>query len=432
MQSTQAQDQVSPTSDPSTSAPPLRDRSVLAQPLELPNGFVIPNRLAKAALSEGLGRRDLSPGSRIKRLYRRWADSGLGLTITGNVMIDRTAIGEPGNVVVEDRRHVQDLSEWARITRSGGSAAFVQINHPGRQTPRTLTAHPVAPSAIAVPGTAGVFAQPRELSSREIEGLIRRFATTAAIVTEAGFDGVQIHGAHGYLISQFLSPLSNRRTDAWGGTPEKRRRFVLEVFRAIRAEVGPATPVTIKLNSADFQRGGFGEDESIEVVHALAAEGLDLLEISGGTYTSAAMLGVDPSLKESTRRREAYFLSYAERVRAELPGLPLMLTGGFRTADGMVDAVESGAVDIVGLGRPLTVQPDFPADLLAGRTDASVVNPRRSGIRLLDNLTELTYYSVQMWRMAAGKEPAPNRHAAINVGQYLLSNGLGSLRSPRA
>jgi 2,4-dienoyl-CoA reductase-like NADH-dependent reductase (Old Yellow Enzyme family) len=122
---------------------------------------------------------------------------------------------------------------------------------------------------------------------------------------------------------------------------------VLEVFRAIRAEVGPATPVTIKLNSADFQRGGFGEDESIEVVHALAAEGLNLLEISGGTYASAAMLGVDPSLKESTRRREAYFLSYAERVRAELPDLPLMLTGGFRTAEGMVDAVESGAVDIV-------------------------------------------------------------------------------------
>ena len=270
------------------------------------------------------------------------------------------------------------------------------------------------------------------LTSREIEDLIRRFATAAAVVTEAGFDGVQIHGAHGYLISQFLSPLANQRTDAWGGTPEKRRRFVLEVFRAIRTEVGPKTPVSIKLNSADFQKGGFGEDESIEVVHALAEEGLDLLEISGGTYTSAAMLGVDPSLKESTRRREAYFLSYAERVRAELPDLPLMLTGGFRTVGGMVDAIDSGAVDLIGLGRPLTVQPDFPADLLAGRVDESVVSPRRSGIKLLDNLTELTYYSVQMWRMANGKEPAPNRHAAINVTQYLLNNGLQSLRSPRA
>ncbi|MEB3371563.1 oxidoreductase [Saccharopolyspora mangrovi] len=240
-----------------------------------------------------------------------------------------------------------------------------------------------------------------------------------------------MHGAHGYLFSQFLSPLANQRTDAWGGTPQKRRRFVLDLFRAVRAAVGTSTPVAIKLNSADFQRGGFGEEESLEVVRALAAEGLDLLEISGGTYTSAAMLGVDPSLKESTRRREAYFLAYAERVRAELPELPLMLTGGFRTVEGMVDAIASAAVDIVGLGRPLAVQPDFPADLLAGRADESVVSPRRSGIRVLDNLTELTYYSVQMWRMAAGKEPAPDRHAAINVGQYLLNNGLESLRMPQ-
>ncbi|NGN91130.1 NADH:flavin oxidoreductase/NADH oxidase family protein [Nocardioides sp. KC13] len=408
-----------------------RDQSILAQPLTLPNGFVIPNRLAKAALSEGLGRRDFTPGSRIKNLYRRWADSGVGLSITGNVMIDRTAIGEPGNVVVEDDRHADDLAEWAQIAKAGGSKVWVQINHPGRQTPRTLTALPVAPSAVAVPGTGGLFAEPRALTGGEIEDLIRRFATTAKIVTGAGFDGVQIHGAHGYLISQFLSPLSNQRTDAWGGTPEKRRRFVLEVLRAIRAEVGTETPVAIKLNSADFQKGGFGEEESLEVVHALAAEGLDLLEISGGTYASAAMLGVDPSLKASTRRREAYFLAYAERVRAELPDLPLMLTGGFRTAAGMVDAVESGAVDLVGLGRPLTVQPDFPAQLLAGRADESVVNPRRSGIRMLDSLTELTYYSVQMWRMAKGKEPAPDRHAALNVTQYLLNNGLESLRSPR-
>ncbi|MGY0390536.1 NADH:flavin oxidoreductase/NADH oxidase family protein [Nocardioides sp. WG-D5] len=408
-----------------------RDHSILAQPLELPNGFVIPNRLAKAALSEGLGRRDFTPGSRIKNLYRRWASSGVGLSITGNVMVDRTAIGEPGNVVVEDDRHADDLAEWAQIAKAGGSKVWVQINHPGRQTPRTLTAHPVAPSAVAVPGTGGLFAEPRALTAAEIEDLIRRFARTARIVTGAGFDGVQIHGAHGYLISQFLSPLSNQRTDAWGGTPEKRRRFVLEVLRAIRAEVGADIPVAIKLNSADFQKGGFGEEESLEVVHALAEEGLDLLEISGGTYTSAAMLGVDPSLKASTRRREAYFLAYAERVRAELPTLPLMLTGGFRTAGGMVDAVESGAVDLVGLGRPLTVQPDFPAELLAGRADESVVNPRRSGIRMLDSLTELTYYSVQMWRMAKGKEPAPDRHAALNVTQYLLNNGLESLRSPR-
>lgn len=407
-------------------------RALLAEPLTLPNGSVLANRLAKAALSEGLGRRDFTAGTRIRNLYRRWAHSGVGLSITGNVMVDRTAVGEPGNVVVEDRRHFDDLVEWATVAKSGGSAVWVQINHPGRQSPRTLSPRPVAPSAVALPGAGGMFAQPRVLSDAEIRDLVRRFAATARIVVDAGFDGVQIHGAHGYLISQFLSPLSNLRTDAWGGSPENRRRFVLEVYRAIRAEVGPAVPVGIKLNSADFQKGGFAEDESLEVVRALAAEGIDLLEISGGTYTSSAMLGVDDSLKESTRKREAYFLAYAERVRAELPDLPLMLTGGFRTAEAMVDAVASGAVDLVGLGRPLAVQPDFPADLLAGRVSESVVRPRRSGIKLLDNLTELTYYSVQMWRMASGKEPAPDRHAALNVSRYLLNNGWQSLRSPRA
>jgi len=409
----------------------MTDRSLLQQPFTLPNGFVIPNRLAKAALSEGLGRRDFSPGTRIKTLYRRWADSGVGLAITGNVMVDRTATGEPGNVVVEDRKNFDDVAEWASIAKAGGSKVWVQINHPGRQAPRNLTRHPVAPSAIAVPGAGGMFAEPRALTAAEVKDLITRYATTARIVTEAGFDGVQIHGAHGYLISQFLSPLSNQRTDEWGGTPENRRRFVLEVLRAIRAEVGASVPVGIKLNSADFQRGGFNEEESLEVVHALAAEGIDLLEVSGGTYSSAAMLGVDPSLKDSTRKREAYFLAYAERVRAEIPALPLMLTGGFRTVEGMVDALESGAVDIIGLGRPLTVQPDVPAKLLRGETDESVVNPRRIGIRLLDSLTELSYYSVQMWRMAAGKEPAPNRHAALNVGQYVLNTGVESLRGTR-
>ena len=416
-----------------TTTPTNTRVSVLEQPFVLPSGFEVPNRLVKAALSEGLADRDGAPGARIQRLYRRWAGSGAGLTITGNVMIDRRhGLGEPGNVAVEDERHLDQLRAWAATTKSGGSRAWVQINHPGRQTPRTLTPHPVAPSAIALPGSARMFATPRELTGAEIEDLIRRYATTARIVTEAGFDGVQIHGAHGYLVSQFLSPLANQRTDAWGGTPEKRRRFVLEVFRAMRAEVGPDVPVAIKLNSADFQKGGFGEDESLEVVHALAEAGVDLLEVSGGTYTSSAMLGVDPSLKESTRRREAYFLAYAERVRAELPRLPLMLTGGFRTLDGMVDAVDSGAVDLVGLGRPLAVQPDFAADLLAGLTTESVVRPHRSGIKLLDNLTELTYYSVQMWRMGAGKEPAPDRHAAVNVAQYLVNNGWHSLRSPRA
>ena len=403
--------------------------ATLATPFTLPSGTVLPNRLAKAALSECLAGPDFSPGDQIKTLYRRWSGSGQGLTITGNVMVDRRAIGEPGNVVVEDERHAADLAEWASIIKASGSVALVQVNHPGRQAPRTLTRHPVAPSAVVVPGMAGSFATPRALTDAEVREIVQRFATTARIVTQAGFDGVQIHGAHGYLVSQFLSPLANQRTDAWGGTPENRRRFLIEVVRAVRAEIGDKV-LSVKLNSADFQRGGFAEDESLEVVRALAAEGIDLLEVSGGTYSSAAMLGVDPSLKESTRQREAYFLDYALRVRAELPDLPLMLTGGFRTVQAMDEAVASGGIDVVGLGRPLTLQPDVPGELLDGRRDRATVAVRRTGIRMIDSLSELTYYTVQMWRMGDGKEPAPGRHPARNVARYVLKHGVDAVRLP--
>ena len=403
------------------------DVTALTQPLTLANGTVLPNRIAKAALSECLSSPGFAPGDEIKTLYRRWADSGQGLTITGNVMVDQRHIGEPGNVVVEDERHLADLAEWAAIVKSAGSVGLVQINHPGRQTPRSLVSKPVAPSAIAVSGMAGSFATPRELTGDEIEEIIKRFATTARIVTAAGFDGVQIHGAHGYLVSQFLSPLSNQRTDKWGGTPENRRRFVLELVEAIRAAIGDKV-LAIKLNSADFQRGGFTEDESLVVVDALVEAGIDLLEVSGGTYSSAAMMGLDDSLRESTRQREAYFLDYALRVRAAHPNLPLMLTGGFRTVEAMNDAVASGGIDIVGLGRPLTLEPDVPGALLSGSVDRTTVRVRTTGIRLIDSLTELTFYTVNMWRIAKGKEPKPNRHPAVNLATYMGKHGVDAVR----
>lgn len=403
------------------------DLTALSAPFTLPNGTVVPNRLAKAALSECLSSDDFAPGNEIKALYRRWAANGEGLTITGNVMVDRRYIGEPGNVVVEDERHFDDLVEWSDIVRSNGSVGLVQINHPGRQTPRTLVSHPVAPSAIAVPGMAGTFAAPRELTHAEIDDIITRFATTAGIVTKAGFDGVQIHGAHGYLVSQFLSPLANQRTDAWGGTPEKRMRFVLELVTAMRAQIGDKA-LTIKLNSADFQRGGFSEEESLDVVAALVDAGIDLLEVSGGTYSSAAMLGVDPTVRESTRKREAYFLDYALKVRSAHPQLPLMLTGGFRSAEAMNEAVATGGIDIVGLGRPLTLEPDIPGALLDGSATHATVPTHHTGIRLLDSLTELTYYTVNMWRMGAHKEPKPNRNAAVAVATYMWRHGIDAVR----
>ena len=410
-----------------TTAAVKPDVSALTQPLTLPNGTVVPNRIAKAALSECLSSPGFAPGDEIKTLYRRWATNGQGLTITGNVMVDERYIGEPGNVVVEDRRHWDDLVEWASIVKSEGAVALVQINHPGRQTPRSLVSKPVAPSAIPVSGMAGTFATPRALTGDEITDIIQRYATTARLVTEAGFDGVQIHGAHGYLVSQFLSPLANQRTDEWGGSPENRRRFVLELVTAMRAAIGDKV-LGIKLNSADFQRGGFSEDESLEVVDALVEAGIDMLEVSGGTYSSAAMLGVDSTVRESTRQREAYFLDYALRVRAAHPELPLMLTGGFRTAEAMNDAVASGGIDIVGLGRPLTLEPEIPGALLDGSATMATVPVHKTGIRLIDSLTELTYYTVNMWRMADNKDPKLNRHPAVAVATYMFKHGVDAVR----
>ncbi|MCA9609742.1 MAG: hypothetical protein KC619_29290, partial [Myxococcales bacterium] len=217
-----------------------------------------------------------------------------------------------------------------------------------------------------------------------------------------------IHAAHGYLVSQFLSPKTNRRTDRWGGDLEGRTRFLLEIVRAIRARVGDGFPIAVKLNSADFQRGGFTEEESAAVVRALEAEGIDLLEISGGSYESAAMMGTpdEAPKRESTRRREAYFVDYAERIRRETK-LPLLLTGGLRTAAAMNEIVEEGHVDLVGLARPVAVAPDVARELLEGTRDATPRPSPRLGVRLFDDVLQIAWFQAQLWRMGDGLEPDP-------------------------
>jgi 2,4-dienoyl-CoA reductase-like NADH-dependent reductase (Old Yellow Enzyme family) len=256
------------------------------------------------------------------------------------------------------------------------------------------------------------FATPRELTDAEVRALVQRYGKAAGIVKEAGFSGVQIHGAHGYLISQFLSPHSNCRTDAWGGTPEKRRHFVLEVYSAMRAAVGPDFPVGIKLNSADFQRGGFTEEESLDTIRALADAGIDLIEISGGTYEAPAMTGIKlgkEPIKESTRAREAYFLEFAEKARTAVK-TPLAVTGGFRSAKGMAGAIQSGAVDMVGLARILAIEPDVPNRLLSGKKPVQQVKPITTGIKAIDKLglLEISWYTGQLKRIGRGEAPKPN------------------------
>jgi 2,4-dienoyl-CoA reductase-like NADH-dependent reductase (Old Yellow Enzyme family) len=401
---------------------------LLDQPLTLTNGTVLKNRLAKASLSEQLGDvRTGSPTDALERLYGRWSAGGVGLQITGNVMIDRRSIGEPRNVIMEDERHLKGMARLATAARRNDTVALVQINHPGRQSVAGLSERVVAPSAIPL-AYRGVFPTPRALTSDEVSELVARFGTTARLAVAAGFDGVEIHAAHGYLISQFLSPRSNVRTDEWGGDAGARRRFLLEVVDACRVAIGPDKVLALKLNSADFQRGGFTEAESLDVIRELDGRGLDLLEISGGTYEAPEMTG---TTRDSTREREAYFLEFAERVRA-VSNLALMVTGGFRSGAAMESALESGFVDVIGLGRPLVFEPDLPLALITdpGGT-RSALDLKTTGIRRLDAAADLWWNQHQIGRLGAGKDPDARYGAWRAVVDALVRDGLNSFRRRR-
>ena len=392
--------------------------TTLSDSLPLAHGGALSNRLAKSAMSERLGHKDGRVSAELVTLYERWAESGAGLLITGNVMVDARAIGESGNVIVEDERDLEGLRAWARAAKSGGARVFMQINHPGRQAPRTVTKHPVAPSAIRMKGAGPLFATPRALEASEIEAIIARFRETARIAEKAGFDGAQIHGAHGYLVSQFLSPRTNRREDGWGGDAERRRRFLLELVRAVRGAVSDDFSVGLKLNSADFQKGGFDEAESMALLEVLDGEGLDLIEISGGTYESAKMFEETVPTRESSKKREAFFLDYVEKARSRVRS-PLMLTGGFRTRAGMEDALLGGAVDVVGLARPLAVEPDLAGALLRGERDAARPVRIATGIADLDSVIQGSWYQTQIDRMGHGLAPDPTLGRWLPVLRYL-------------
>ncbi|MFT5103140.1 MAG: 2,4-dienoyl-CoA reductase-like NADH-dependent reductase (Old Yellow Enzyme family), partial [Candidatus Latescibacterota bacterium] len=332
--------------------------NVLEEEMILPNGTILSNRIAKSAMSENLSNKYNEPTPILIEVYKKWAQSGAGLLITGNIMIDSKAIGEPRNVVVENRKNFEILKEWAESVKGTNTHLWAQINHPGRQAMRQINSDLKAPSAIPLKsgGRKDVTKKvPIALNESQILAIIEAFGNTAIILKDAGFSGIQIHGAHGYLISQFLSPYSNVRSDKWGGSLENRARFVIEVYRKIRGRVGSSFPIGIKLNSADFQKGGFSEEESMEVVKILSKEGIDLIEISGGTYEAPAMMG---KRKKSTIIREVYFMDYIEKAR-KITNTPLMLTGGFRTTSVMKDAIASNQLDVIGIARPFAVYPNI-------------------------------------------------------------------------
>jgi 2,4-dienoyl-CoA reductase-like NADH-dependent reductase (Old Yellow Enzyme family) len=392
----------------------------------------VKNRFFKSAMSEQLGDKSHNPGKNLANLYRTWAKGGTGLLVTGNVMVDRTALGEPKNVVLDEQSKLDGFKAWAKAARTDNTKVWMQLNHPGKQSPTFLSKQPVAPSAIPLGGgLEKTFATPKALDDTEIVNIIKKFATAARLAKETGFDGVQIHGAHGYLVSQFLSPHHNQRQDKWGGTLENRMRFVLEIYHAIRKETGDDFPIGIKLNSADYSKGGFSHEESMKVVEALAEAGIDLLEISGGTYESPSMVG--HKIKESTLKREAYFLEFAEQIR-ERVSIPLVVTGGFRSGGAMNEALRSGATDFIGLARPLSVYPSFPNDLMENPTHRINIPKPSTGIQFVDKMTmlDITWYESQLSRLSKGKKAIPNQNAWISVAQTLSGLGMHAFTKRRA
>lgn len=296
-------------------------------------------------------------------------------------MVDERYLERAANIVIDgdqDNAQLAGLASMAEAGKAGGGHIWMQISHAGRQSPKAIATEPVAPSAIgevALPG--GLFAKPRALSGEEIRDVIDRFVHTAAIAKQAGFTGVQIHSAHGYLLSEFLNPLINQREDEWGGSLENRARLLLEIIAAVRAELGADYPIGVKLNSSDFQKGGFTLEECIDVVGLLDAAKVDLVEISGGNYEQPALLGIEglepvykdeAAVKASTRAREAYFLNYATAIRKNC-SIPLMVTGGFRSREAMINALNEDDIQMIGLARPLCVDTDLPNALMNGAID---------------------------------------------------------------
>lgn len=383
------------------------------------------NRIIKGAMSEALANTAGEPNHLHLGLYEAWAKGGLGCAITGNVMVDYRAKNEPGVVVVETERDLAKLKQWADLGKQHGMVQLIQLSHPGRQCPKGLNRETVAPSAVPFSAMLSTtFATPRELKETEILDIIQRFATSAAICEKAGFEGVQLHGAHGYLISEFLSPLTNKRNDEWGGSIENRMRFLLEIYKAVRAATSENFIISVKLNSADFQKGGITEQEVVAVFKAIDAVGIDLIEISGGTYEAPAMAGAKSNhRKESTIAREAYFLDFAEMIRKQVK-CKLMVTGGFRTVKGMNDALASGACDFIGLARPLAVETDLANRLIAGHDVKYAVKPIKTGIPLVDKMAimEIIWYAAQFKAIGEGKQPNPKLSPLKVFFKYLKGN----------
>ena len=384
----------------------------ILSPFRLPCGAVIPNRIAKAAMTERLAKKSGRVNEKHYTLYRHWSRQRIGLVISGNIMIDERYKESGGNLVIAKDADIDALRRLTKIVTDTGKQFWAQISHPGRQSTIFCTFKPVAPSPIRLK-KLGLFAKPRALRNEEIDQIIERYVHTATLCKSSGFTGVQFHAAHGYLLSQFLSPRTNRRTDEFGGSIENRSRILTEIIRRSRKALGQYFPISVKLNSADFQRGGFEENDALFVIRQLEHLGIDLLEISGGTYENIIFLAKE-NVRDSTKRREAYFLDFAKKIRGKIR-LPLMVTGGFRSLSFCNRVLSDDELDIIGFGRPFLIEPNFP-DSWLNREIERIDDPSPTiGIKALADMAEGGYYDYQIARLAQSKslKPSYNGYAAV-------------------
>lgn len=331
--------------------------SAVFSSIRLPSGQTVKNRLVKASMEENMSDANLQPSPELIHLYDTWAKGGVGLILTGNVMIDGEAMTGPGGVVLEKNTELSQFKKWAAAAKQNDTKVWMQINHPGRQVYKKMQGKVYAPSAVALElGKASdMFGQPEAMTEMQIEEVIQRFADTALQAQDAGFDGVQIHAAHGYLVSQFLSPRVNQRQDQWGGSIENRARLLLKIIERVKQQVNDNFALSVKLNSADFQRGGFDLEDAKAVIAMLQPYHLDLIEISGGSYEAPAMQGVTKDGR--TLEREAYFLQFAADI-VKHSDTPIMTTGGIRRLP-VAEQVISSGVSMVGIATGLAVIPDL-------------------------------------------------------------------------
>ena len=400
----------------------------LFTPFTLASGQTLRNRIAKAAMEEGLAGAEQAPDDRLVALYRHWGVGGAGVLITGNVMVHAQALTGPGGVVLDANSPLDPFKAWAKAGKAGGAKMWMQISHPGRQVNANMPGVVWGPSDVAV--NVGKhskrFGRPSAMTQQQIGATIARFVTTAARAEEAGFDGVEIHAAHGYLLSQFLSPLVNTRTDEWGGSLENRARLLLEIVRQIRLAVSPEFAVAVKLNSADFQRGGFDADDAVRVIAMLEPLGVDVVELSGGSYESPAMTGRPTDSR--TAAREAYFLELAAELAKTSP-IPLMLTGGITRQD-TANTVLANGIDIVGMGTAIAVTPDLPNRWRTGTEATEQLKPVTWSDKTLASAAGMALVRHQMRHITRGVEPTGRTHPlyALLVDQRIQRKALARYR----